>query len=52
MGPELIEGAEAGRLRHLLAKLRGEVMDETGAELLDVAEFDLAIAHLHIPELV
>ena len=38
--------------REAATKIRGEVVDEFAIEVLEVAEFDLAIAHLHIPEIV
>lgn len=34
------------------ARVRAEVSEATGSDVLDVAEFDLVIAHMHIPELV
>lgn len=33
-------------------ELRSSVADQTGAEVLEVAEFELAVAHLRVPELV
>jgi hypothetical protein len=33
-------------------ELRTYVADQTGAEVLEVAEFELAVAHLRVPELV
>ncbi|MCA1004287.1 hypothetical protein LCL87_01010 [Rhodococcus hoagii] len=32
--------------------IRTRALRETGAELLEVCEFELAIAHLHVPEMV
>jgi hypothetical protein len=40
------------RTRSLAAVVREEGSGEASAEILDVAEFDLALAHLHVPELV
>jgi len=33
-------------------KLRSSVAEQTGAEVLEVAEFELALAHLRVPEMV
>ncbi len=38
--------------RGAAAAIRETAVTEMGAEILDVAEFDLAIAHLRLPELV
>lgn len=38
--------------RNLAAVVREGATREASAEVLDVAEFDLALAHLHVPELV
>ncbi len=40
------------RSREPGAALRGEAAGESGFDVVDVVEFDLAIAHLHIPETV
>jgi hypothetical protein len=32
--------------------MRTRGSEQVGAEFYDVAEFDLALAHLHLPELV
>ena len=40
------------RTRHAADALRRSVAQEYGAEVLEVAEFDLVLAHLHVPELV
>ena len=40
------------RTRDQADYLRGTSTNEVDAEFLDVAEFDLAFAHLHVPELV
>jgi hypothetical protein len=37
--------------RNLAAVVREGATREANAEILDVAEFDLALAHLHVPEL-
>lgn len=47
------ESAEAlARTRDMGQTLRSRVAQQTGAEVLDVAEFELALAHLRVPELV
>lgn len=33
-------------------ELRTHIAEQTGAEVLEVAEFELAVAHLRVPELV
>jgi quinol monooxygenase YgiN len=38
--------------RPAVASMRAEFTREMGLEVLEVAEFDLAIHHLHVPELV
>ena len=40
------------RMRDRATNLRGTTAQEAGAEILDVAEFELALAHLRVPELV
>jgi hypothetical protein len=40
------------RNRDRASELRSRRARDLGAEVLDVAEFDLAIAHLRVPELV
>lgn len=40
------------RNRDRASELRSRRVRELGAEVLDVAEFELAIAHLRVPELV
>jgi hypothetical protein len=40
------------RNRDRATELRSRRVRELGAEVLDVAEFELAIAHLRVPELV
>jgi len=45
--PEAMEGS-----REAAAQLRTRVADASGAQVQDVAEFDLALAHLRVPELV
>jgi hypothetical protein len=40
------------RNRDRATELRSRRVRELGAEVLDVAEFELAIAHLRAPELV
>jgi S-adenosylmethionine/arginine decarboxylase-like enzyme len=39
------------RASRQVAAMRQELMDDTGIELMEVAEFDLALAHLRVPEL-
>jgi heme-degrading monooxygenase HmoA len=39
------------RTREQDAVIRGKGADEVQAEVLDVAEFELALAHLHVPEM-
>ncbi|OBI35580.1 hypothetical protein [Mycobacterium sp. E2238] len=41
-----------GRNRDRATELRSRRVRELGAEVVDVAEFELAIAHLRVPELV
>lgn len=38
--------------REQTESIRTRALRETGAELLEVCEFELAIAHLHVPEMV
>lgn len=38
--------------REAATKLRAKVADRAGAEIEDVAEFEMALAHLRVPELV
>jgi hypothetical protein len=38
--------------RELAGQMRTRGSEQVGAEFYDVAEFDLALAHLHLPELV
>ncbi|MFC9516756.1 hypothetical protein ACFTSD_13580 [Nocardiaceae bacterium NPDC056970] len=38
--------------REQTESIRSRALRETGAELLEVCEFELAIAHLHVPEMV
>ncbi len=40
------------RSRLAAAQLRSKVAEATGAQIEDVAEFDLVLAHLRVPELV
>ncbi|NUT33249.1 MAG: hypothetical protein HOV79_09260 [Hamadaea sp.] len=40
------------RTREVANSLRGRVAEQAGAEVLEVAEFELALAHLRVPELV
>ena len=35
-----------------VAAMRQELLDDTGVELMEVAEFELVLAHLHVPETV
>jgi heme-degrading monooxygenase HmoA len=43
---------EAGELnREAAASMRSATAKDAGAEMLDVCEFELALAHLHVPEL-
>lgn len=47
------ESSEAvARTRDIGQTLRRRVAQQAGAEVLDVAEFELALAHLRVPELV
>lgn len=46
-GPEAMEAS-----REAAARLRARVADASGAQVREVAEFDLALAHLRVPELV
>ena len=39
------------RIRDQAASLRSEGAREAGAEVIDVAEFELVLAHLHVPEM-
>ncbi|MBK1783590.1 antibiotic biosynthesis monooxygenase [Prauserella cavernicola] len=41
-----------GRNRERANEIRAAVLGDVGAELLDVGEFELTLAHLHVPELV
>jgi len=48
-----IDTAEQMRAgREHAESIRAAALRETGAELLEVREFELAIAHLHVPEMV
>jgi hypothetical protein len=38
--------------REAATELRSMVADKAGAEIEDVAEFEMALAHLRVPELV
>jgi heme-degrading monooxygenase HmoA len=40
------------RSRELGAALRSEATQQTASDIIDVSEFDLAVAHLHVPETV
>lgn len=40
------------RTREQTAQMRAQGTEQMGIEFLDVAEFELAFAHLHVPELV
>jgi len=40
------------RSRQPGAAVRGDAARDAGLDVLDVAEFDLAVAHLHVPEIV
>lgn len=44
--------AAAAESRETARGLRERFVQETGAQILDVREFDLVLAHLHAPELV
>jgi hypothetical protein len=44
--------AALDRSRDQATRLRAQGADETGAQMLDVCEFELALAHLRIPEMV
>ena len=33
-------------------RVRDEAIQETGSDVLEVAEFDLVVAHMHVPEMV
>jgi len=37
--------------REVASKLRAKVADRAGAQIEDVAEFEMALAHLRVPEL-
>ncbi|GAA2885434.1 antibiotic biosynthesis monooxygenase [Pseudonocardia halophobica] len=41
-----------GALRDRASRIRDKAMQEIGAEVLEVREFELALAHLRVPELV
>jgi len=43
--------AEMDASREAAAKLRRKIAGDTGADVLDVAEFDLLVAHLRVPEM-
>ena len=38
--------------REVATELRSKVAKQAGAEVEDVAEFEMALAHLRVPELV
>jgi len=44
--------AAVARTRDIGQTLRSRVAQQTGAQVTDVAEFELALAHLRVPELV
>jgi hypothetical protein len=47
------DNAEAlSRTREAAERLRNRGAEQAGAKLLEVAEFELALAHLRVPELV
>jgi heme-degrading monooxygenase HmoA len=49
----MYESSDAlARTRDIAQGLRARVAQQTGAEILEVAEFELALAHLRVPELV
>ena len=49
----IYESSEAvARTREIAQGLRRRVAEQTKAEVLDIAEFELALAHLRVPELV
>ena len=47
---ESLQGVE--RSRETAAGVRAAATQEAGIEITDVAEFELALAHLHVPEMV
>ena len=49
----IYESAEAAaRTRDMAQGLRRRAAEQTGSQVLEVAEFELALAHLRVPELV
>jgi hypothetical protein len=53
VGTVLYDSADAiAQTRGQANTMRSRVAQESGAEVLEVMEFELAVAHLRIPELV
>jgi len=49
----IYDGAETlAQTRARANELRSQVAGQAGAQVLEVAEFELAVAHLRVPELV